>query len=132
MSFRELLDHGDPAIAVVGATDDRTKYGATIYRDLKHKGFRVYPVNPNRASVDGDQAYASLDSLPVAPDIVNIVVPPDQTYRVLQRSRELGLMRVWVQPGAEDRRVLDYLEEHDFEYLANVCIMVQSRQRILD
>jgi predicted CoA-binding protein len=132
MSFRDLLDHGDPAIAVVGATDDHGKYGATIYRDLKHKGFRVFAVNPNRATVDGDPAYSSLDSLPVRPDIVNIVVPPDQTYLVLQRSRDLGLMRVWVQPGAEDRQVLQYLDEHDFEYQANACIMVQSRVRAVD
>lgn len=132
MSFRDLLDHGDPAIAVVGATDDHTKYGATIYRDLKRKGFRVFPVNPNRTTVDGDPAYPSLDSLPVSPDIVNIVVPPDQTYRVLERSRDLGFMNVWVQPGAEDRRVLEYLHEHDFEYLTNACIMVQTRPRALD
>ena len=54
------------------------------------------------------------------PDIVNIVVPPDQTYLVLERSRELGLTRVWVQPGAEDRRVLEYLDDVDPE-LAQVA-----------
>jgi len=131
MTFAELLDKGDPAIAVVGATDDPRKFGNTIYRDLKAKRFRVFAVNPNRDTVDGDLAYSSLGDLPVRPDIVNIVVPPDQTYLVLQRSRELGLTRVWVQPGAEDRRVLEYLDEHDFDYLANACIMVHSRARPL-
>ncbi len=33
-----LLSEGDPAIAVVGATDNPTKYGSIIYRDLKAKG----------------------------------------------------------------------------------------------
>ena len=131
MSFSDLLDGGDPLIAVVGATDDPSKYGATIYRDLKHKGFRVVAVNPNRETVDGDPSYPSLAELPADPDIVNIVVPPDQTYRVVQRSRELGFMRVWLQPGAEDRRVLRYLQEHDFDFLANTCIMVHSRARPL-
>jgi predicted CoA-binding protein len=32
-----------------------------------------------------------------------------------------------VQPGAENKDVMAYLDEHDFDYLANACIMVRSR-----
>ena len=49
----ELLEQPDATIAVVGATDDPSKYGNVIYRDLKKKGFVVHPVNPNRSQVDG-------------------------------------------------------------------------------
>ncbi len=121
-----LLSEGDPAIAVVGATDNTTKYGSIIYRDLKAKGYRVYPVNPGRDEVDGDTAYPDIGDLPVTPDIVNIVVPPHQTLRVLKRAAELGIENVWVQPGAEDEAVLDYLEAGSFAYLARACIMVQA------
>ena len=124
-----LLHRDDTSAAVVGATDDPAKYGGVIYRDLKQKGFEVYPVNPSRDTVDGDQAYASLDSLPVEPTIVNIVVPPQATLGVLQKARELGYRNVWVQPGAESPEVMSYLTSNDFNYLANSCIMVQSRVR---
>jgi predicted CoA-binding protein len=97
-----LLSEGDPAIAVVGATDNTTKYGSIIYRDLKAKGYRVYPVNPGRDEVDGDTAYPDIGDLPVTPDIVNIVVPPHQTLRVLKRAAELGIENVWVQPGERE------------------------------
>ena len=63
----------------------------------------------------------------LGPDIVNIVVPPHQTLRVLERAAELGIENVWVQPGAEDEAVLDYLEAGSFAYLARACIMVQAR-----
>ncbi len=122
-----LLNEGDPAIAVVGATDNTRKYGSIIYRDLKAKGYRVYPVNPNRDEVDGDPAYPDIGELPITPDIVNIVVPPRQTLQVLERAAELGIANVWVQPGAEDEAVLDYLEAGPFAYLARACIMVQTR-----
>lgn len=122
-----LLNREDTTVAVVGATDDQHKYGSVIYRDLKHKGFEVYPVNPNRATVDGDTAYESLADLPEAPTIVNVVVPPKTTLRVLESARELGLWNVWIQPGAESPEVLTYLQENDFNYLANACIMVRSR-----
>jgi predicted CoA-binding protein len=114
---------------VVGATDDPHKYGSVIYRDLKNKGFRVYPVNPNRETVDGDPTYASLAALPERPTILNLVVPPEATLRVLEAARDLGLWNVWVQPGAESPEVLSFLQANDFNYLANACIMIQSRMR---
>jgi hypothetical protein len=122
-----LLHRDDTSIAIVGATDDPAKYGSVIYRDLKHKGFEVYAVNPNRDTVDGDPAYRSLSDLPVKPTIVNIVVPPKATLAVLEKAKELGYRNVWVQPGAESPEVMAYLTASDFNYLANACIMVASR-----
>ena len=121
-----LHEHGS-SVAVVGATDDPSKYGAVIYRDLKRKGFEVYPVNPNRPTVDGDPAYPDLASLPVTPTVVNFVIPPSQTLSVLEEAKQLGLENVWVQPGAESPGVMRYLQEQGFNYLANSCIMVRTR-----
>ena len=122
-----LLNEPETTVAVVGATDNATKYGSVIYRDLKRKGYTVFPVNPNRSEVDGDTAYASLDKLPESPTIVNIVVPPTVTLRILKKCLELGLNDVWLQPGAESPESLAFLQEHGFNYLANACIMVQTR-----
>ncbi len=122
-----LLNEPETTVAVVGATDDAMKYGSVIYRDLKRKGYTVFPVNPNRTEVDGDKAYPSLDKLPESPTIVNIVVPPTATIRVLKKSLELGLNNVWLQPGAESPESLAFLQEHGFNYLANACIMIESR-----
>jgi hypothetical protein len=122
-----LLDEPSTTVAVVGATDNSTKYGYVIYRDLKRKGYAVFPVNPNRPEVDGDPAYPSLDKLPETPTIVNIVVPPSVTVRILKECLELGLNNVWLQPGAESPESLAFLQEHGFNYLANACIMVQTR-----
>lgn len=122
-----LLDEPETSVAVVGATDNPMKYGFVIYRDLKRKGYKVFPVNPNRRAVDGDAAYPSLDKLPETPTIVNIVVPPSVTIRILRSCVDLGLKNVWLQPGAESPESLAFLQEHDFNYLANACIMVESR-----
>lgn len=124
-----LLNRDDTTIAVVGATDDPHKYGSVIYRDLKRKGYEVFAVNPNRDTVDGDPAYSSLGALPSEPTIVNIVVPPAATLKVLRSALDQGLTNVWIQPGAESPEVMTFLTEHDFNYLANACIMVRSRLR---
>jgi len=122
-----LLNGGNPVIAIVGATDNPEKYGNRIYRDLKGKGYRVYPVNPTRETIEGDPTYADLGDLPEKPDIVNYVVPPPRTLRLLGRAKDLGLMRAWVQPGAENEEVVAYLDDNGFDYMANACIMVRSR-----
>jgi predicted CoA-binding protein len=123
----QLLDEPDVTIAVVGATDNSSKYGRVIYRDLKNKGYAVYPVNKQREMVDGDPAFSTMADLPVTPTIINIVVPPEETTIVLRQCLELGFMNVWVQPGAESPGVLTMLQENGFNYLANACIMVESR-----
>lgn len=124
-----LLIEGDPVVAIIGATGNPRKYGNRIYLDLKAKGFRVYPVNPARIEVDGDPAYASIADLPETPDLINFVVPPPRTLRILEQAKELGLTAVWIQPGAENDDVLSYLDEHGFDCVTNDCIMVRTGLR---
>ena len=123
----QLLDEPGTTIAIVGATEDPSKYGYVIYKDLKLKGLTVYPVNPNRSSVDGDKAFKRLEDIPQRPTIVNIVVPPEVTSDILQQCLDLELTNVWLQPGAESPAVMAFLQENNFNYLANACIMVESR-----
>jgi uncharacterized protein len=126
-SFRDILASPDATIAVVGATDNERKYGSVIYRDLKRKGYRVFPVNPGRDTVDGDPAYATVADLPVAPDIVDLVVPAEVGMKVVRQALDIGYDRIWVQPGAESPELLRLLQESDADYIAHACIMVQSR-----
>src|SRR5690606_4582744 len=126
-SLDEMLKKPDATIAVVGATDDDKKYGYVIYRDLKRKGYRVYPVNPGRDTVDGDAAYATVADLPVAPDIIDLVVPAEIGVKVVRQALDVGYDRIWVQPGAESPELLRLLQESDAEYIADACIMVRSR-----
>ena len=122
-----LLAEPGSTVAVVGATDNPAKYGSVIYRDLKAKGLAVYPVNLHRTTVDGDAAYPDLASLPVRPTVIDIVVPADQTMRVLQQVVALGLDNVWVQPGAEDPAVERFIEANGLTAVVNACIMVRTR-----
>ena len=54
------------SVALVGASDDRNKTAGRPLNYLRQSGFagRVYPVNPARASVQGERAWASLSELP--------------------------------------------------------------------
>lgn len=129
MDIVALLDRHDTVVAVVGATDHPAKYGGIIYRDLRAKGVTVRAVNPYRDTVAGDPCWRSLADLPETPTIVNIVVPPTRTLAVLEECSRLGLMTVWIQPGAADAAVHAFLEDLGFTALVDACIMVPRLTR---
>jgi len=114
--------------AVVGASRDPQKYGYQVYRDLKNAGYKVYPVNPNAQEVLGDKCYPSLKELPEKPDVVVTVVPPQVTEEIVKACKELGIRKVWMQPGSESEDAVRYCKENDLEVVYNVCIMIQRRK----
>jgi predicted CoA-binding protein len=122
-----LATEPDTSYAVVGATDRPGKYGGIIYRDLKGKGFQVFAVNPYRDEVDGDPCWPSVLDLPEKPTMAVLVVPAKRGLGVLKDCAEAGVDRIWVQPGASSPDLVDALEDGDFDYVVEQCVMVRTR-----
>lgn len=68
---------GPESIAIIGASDDPEKIGGRPISYLGAYGYRgtVYPVNPRRSTVQGIDAYPSLDALPGAVDLAIVATP---------------------------------------------------------
>ncbi len=112
--------------AVVGVSSNPSKFGYIIYQDLLRKGYKVFPINPNAKMINGDKAYAYLSELPIQPDVVDIVVPPNVALDVVKECFELGIQKIWLQPGSESDEVIDFCYEHDIEVIYGMCVMVES------
>jgi len=115
--------------AVVGASRDPKKYGYQVYRDLKNAGYEVYAVNPNAGEILGDKCYLSLENLPAKPGVVDIVVPPKVTEEVVKTCKELGITRVWMQPGSESEKAIKFCEENGIAVVYGVCVMVERARQ---
>jgi hypothetical protein len=114
--------------AVVGASQDRSKFGNRVFRSLGQAGYRVYPVNPHVKEVEGAAAYATLADLPELPEVVNLVVPPAVTEQVVREAHDLGLTRIWMQPGAESEEAISFCETHGMQVVYDACAMVRKRE----
>jgi predicted CoA-binding protein len=114
--------------AVVGASQDRSKFGYRIFRSLKSAGYTVYPVNPKGGELEGGKVYASLADLPEPPEVVDLVVPPRVSEQIVEEAHELGLTRIWMQPGAESEAAIAYCREHGVQVVHHACAMVHKRQ----
>lgn len=112
--------------AIVGVSEDTSKYGNKIYRDLKAAGYNVYGVNPKLSTVLGDPCYANLSALPQKPAVVNLVIPPQVAAGVIEECRALGINRVWFQPGAESDEAIALAQSYGIHVLANACIMIEK------
>jgi len=115
--------------AVVGASRDPKKYGYQVYRDLKEAGYEVYPVNPNADKILGDRCYPDLGDLSTKPDIVDVVVPPKVTEKIVKTCKRLRITKVWMQPGSESENAIKFCHENDIDVVYGVCVMVERRAR---
>ena len=124
----QKLEQENVKIALVGASNDKSKFGNRIYRDLRSKGYNVVPINPKDENIEGDKAYTSIQMMEELPDIVNLVVPPPIAMKVAQNVVELGVKYLWFQPGSESNEIENWLKDTDgIKYLINACIMVETR-----
>ena len=115
--------------AVVGATDNETKFGHKIFKLLNKAGYQVYPVNPGLETVLGQRCYPSLSALPVKPDAVNFVVPPKVGELIVAECAELGIKDVWLQPGANAEPVVAAAQKAGLNVIDRSCILVEVRKR---
>ncbi|MGE0200271.1 MAG: CoA-binding protein [Candidatus Melainabacteria bacterium] len=113
--------------AVVGVSADASKYGNKIYLDLRNAGYTVYGVNPKLETIEGDPCYPSLAALPVVPEVVNVVVPPQLGEQVVQDCLDRGITRIWFQPGAESESAVAKAEKAGMAVVHDACIMLQKQ-----
>ena len=113
-------------IAVVGASRNKRKFGNTLLRELKAKGYEAIPVNPNSENIEGERCYPSLKALPVKVDGVAVVVPPHEAERIVREAADAGISRVWLQQGAESRDAIRFCEEHGISVVHGECMLMYA------
>lgn len=84
------------SIAVLGASSDATRIGGRPIAYMRAQGFQgaLYPVNPNRAEIQGLKAYPSVADLPETPDVAIVAVPADLAASAIEDLARRGVKGV--------------------------------------
>jgi predicted CoA-binding protein len=93
-------------VAVIGASNDRRKFGNRAVRAYAEQGFMVVPINPHERQIEGLTAYASVLDVPGNIDMASFYVPPHIGERVIEEVAAKGIPEVWLNPGAESDKLL--------------------------
>lgn len=113
------------SIAVVGASPKPWRDSGSIAQYLIHKGYDVYPVNPNYVEVCGKKCYPDLKSIGVAVDIVDVFRNPDEVGPVVEDAIAVKARTVWMQLGVVNAEAAAKAEEAGLNVVMDHCIAVE-------
>ena len=115
---------GQRRLAIVGVSRRGKKFGNFAFRELRSKGYKIFPVHPQAETIEGERCYASLGALPQPVDGVLIVVPPAQTEQVVRDAAAAGIRRVWMQQGAGSLAAIKFCQESGIREVHGECILM--------
>lgn len=93
-------------IAIIGASNDRSKFGNKAVRAFAQQGYQVFPVNPKEQAIEGLPAFRRIADVPVRPQMVSVYLPPQILLGVLPDIAAKGCDELWLNPGTESDEVL--------------------------
>lgn len=106
MAIRNLERMFKPSsVAVIGATDKAGEIGAVIMQNLLAGGFSgpIMPVTATHRAIKGVLAYADIASLPAAPDLAVLAVPPAEVLPAIRALGEKGCRAAAILTDGMDR-----------------------------
>ena len=95
-----------PVVAVIGASNDRRKFGNKALRAYRSRGYTVLPINPHETEIEGLRAYPSVLEYPGPIDEATVYVQPEVGVSVIESVAAKQIKTVWLNPGADTPAVV--------------------------
>jgi predicted CoA-binding protein len=113
-----------PKLAVAGVSSHPYKFGNIAMKELRKKGYTVFPVNPRGQEVAGERCFDSLAALPEPVGGVFVAVPRAQCEKVVRDAAACGIRRVWLQQGCDTPEALRFCRSNGIDVVAGRCILM--------
>jgi len=113
-------------IAIIGASNDRAKFGNKAVRAFAQQGYEIFPVNPKETEIEGLPAFKSIRDVPVRPQMISVYLPPPVLLKVLPDIAARGCDELWLNPGTESDEVLAEAERLGLNVIQACSIVAQG------
>ncbi len=114
-------------IAVAGYSRDPKKFGHMIYKTLKEKGYRIYPINPAGGEAPGGETiYPGLSALPDHVRSLLVVTKPDVSSQVVREALNRGVDHLWIQQMSGSKELHKDLSEAPASVINGRCILMHA------
>jgi uncharacterized protein len=115
---------GSQPIALVGVSRNPKKFGYAVFKELREKGMKIIPVNPEATEIMGEKSYPNVKVLP--PDIKGIIIltKKDKTASIVRDAKERGIKQIWIQQMADSKEAIDELKNTDINFITGECILM--------
>ena len=118
---------GNQPIAMVGVSRNPKKFGYTAFRELKDKGMKILPVNPETDEIMGEKSYRNISSLPEDVRGIIVMTKKEKTASVVKEAMARGIKEIWIQQMADSKEALSELKGSDINYITGECILMHYK-----
>jgi len=109
-------------LAVAGASRNPKKFGGTVIKDLKERGFELFPVNPNAEEIQGLKCFKTISDLPADVKHLLILTPKEKTLKTVNLAVQNKMKMVWIQQMSETPEAITVLKNSGIPFIQKKCI----------
>ena len=115
-------------LAFVGLSRDPKGFSHHVYKEMKKRGYELFPVNPGADEITGDKCYRSVKDIEGDLDGAFLITPPMSTDAVVRECKEKGISQIWMQAGvglgAGTESAVEFCAENDISCIYGNCILM--------
>lgn len=116
-------------VAILGASDDPTRYSNRVFHLLQEYGHAPVPVHPTLKLLADMPVCKSLSEIRGTIDTLTMYVGPQHSRSLSQEILRLNPKRVIFNPGSENRELQSMLEGCGIEIIEGcTLVMLQTNQ----
>ena len=114
------------SFALIGVSRDPKKFSRAVFKELRAKGYEIFPVNPNMDDVEGVKCYQDIAELPPTVKRALFMTPKTNTAGAVENALHHGFTHIWIQQGAETKEALETARENGAKLVSKACIMMHA------
>ena len=118
---------GVNTIAMVGASNDPTKFSYGVLRVLHETGYTMLPVNPRLAGgkIRGLRVFGTLADIDVPVDMVQVFRASSALKQVAREAIDIKARVLWAQIGVRDDDAARLAEDAGLRVVMNRCPKIE-------
>ena len=123
-SLRRIL-RTSRTIAIVGLSADwfRPSYFAAKY--MQEHGYRIVPVNPRYETVLGERCHATLETIEVPVDIVDVFRKTEDVLPIAEQAIAIGAKCLWQQIGVKNEQAAALAAAARLDVVLDRCVKIE-------
>ena len=112
-------------IAVVGLSAEwhRPSYFAAKY--MQEHGYRIVPVNPRYAEILGERCHATLTTIDVPVDIVDVFRKTEDVMPIAEQAIAIGAKCLWQQIGVKNEAAAALAAAAGLDVVMDRCVKIE-------
>lgn len=116
-------------IALAGVSRGGKKFGNIVFKELIKQTYDLLLIHPEASDINGHTCFSSVSDLPDKVTGLVLVVPPEQTEKIVKLLPLTKIRNVWMQQGSESLEAIEFCQDNDINLIHGECILMFAQAR---